>query len=255
MRQLTLPLPSGDTWTRAEYEALPEDLPIRVGLVHGALVVSPRRRPICRRIARRLATRIEDALPDAWQVDTDVDVLLDDDQFEPVEIAPDIVVYSAAHDPCERPIPGELVALVVDVMSPSAKREDRRIYPALYAEAGIPHYWRVATGQAAIHTCGTATVQAATGRPRRYCTPRCKRVMELRIRAARRRVRRAQNAADAWRQVVTGQDPLAEFFGTPGHVHQQSLHARERLERARADLAALLEATCGVRLTDLSAGS
>ncbi|MEU5995514.1 hypothetical protein ABZ806_41620 [Spirillospora sp. NPDC047418] len=37
-----------------------------------------------------MATRIEDAAPDAWQVDTDVDVLLDDDEVEPVEIAPDI---------------------------------------------------------------------------------------------------------------------------------------------------------------------
>ncbi|MGI5325302.1 hypothetical protein [Actinomadura nitritigenes] len=60
--------------------------------------MSPRRRPIHQRIARRLATRIEDAAPDAWQVDTGVDVLLDDDEVEPVEIAPGIVVYSAAHD-------------------------------------------------------------------------------------------------------------------------------------------------------------
>jgi hypothetical protein len=93
MHVLTLPLPSGDTWTRADYEALPEDLPVRVSLVHGELVVRPRPRPIHQRIARRLATRIEDAAPDAWQVDTDVDVLLDDDEVEPVEIAPDIVVY------------------------------------------------------------------------------------------------------------------------------------------------------------------
>lgn len=149
MRALTLPLPSGDTWTREDYEALPEDLPVRVSVVHGELVVNSRRRPIHLRIARRLATRIEDAAPDAWQVDTDVDVLLDDDETEPVEIAPDIVVYSAEHDIYERPIPADLVALVVEVVSPSTKRKDRRIQPTLYGEAQIRHYWRVETDQTA----------------------------------------------------------------------------------------------------------
>ncbi|GAA4238424.1 Uma2 family endonuclease [Actinomadura meridiana] len=149
MHALTLPLPSGETWTRADYEALPEDLPARVSLIHGELVVSPRPRPIHQRIARRLATRIEDAAPDAWQVDTDVDVLLSDDEMEPVEIAPDIVVYSAEHDIYERPIPVEMVALVVEVVSPSTKRKDRRIQPTLYAEAQVRHYWRVETDQTA----------------------------------------------------------------------------------------------------------
>jgi Uma2 family endonuclease len=120
-----------------------------VSLIHGELVVSPRPRPIHQRIARRLATRIEDAAPAAWQVDTDVDVLLDDDETEPVEIAPDIVVYSADHDPYERPIPVDLVALAVEVVSPSTKRKDRKIHPGLYAEAGIRHHWRVETSQTA----------------------------------------------------------------------------------------------------------
>ncbi|GAA2608662.1 Uma2 family endonuclease [Actinomadura fulvescens] len=149
MPAVTLPLPSGDTWTRADYEALPEDLPARVGLVHGELVVNPRPRPIHRRIARRLATRLEDAAPDALQVDTDVDVLLDDDEMEPVEIAPDIVVYSSRHDPYERPIPADLVVLVVEVVSPSTKRKDRRVQPGLYADAEIRHYWRVETDHTA----------------------------------------------------------------------------------------------------------
>ncbi|RFS86825.1 Uma2 family endonuclease [Actinomadura spongiicola] len=165
MQALTLPLPSGDTWTRAEFEALPEDLPARVSLIHGELVVSPRPRPIHQRIARRLATRIEDTAPAAWQVDTDVDVLLDDDENEPVEIAPDIVVYSADHDPYERPIPAELVTLVAEVVSPSTKRKDRRTHPELYAEAEIRHYWRVETDQTApAFAIYTYELDDATGR-------------------------------------------------------------------------------------------
>ncbi|MFC5745099.1 Uma2 family endonuclease [Actinomadura rugatobispora] len=141
----TLRLPSGDTWTRAEYEALPDDLPVRVGVVYGELVVKPRPRPIQRRVARRLATRLEDAAPVGWQVDADVDVLLDDDEVEPVELAPDVVVYSSDHDPYERPISADLVTLVVEVVSPFS----RRVRPSLYAEAGIRHYWRVETDQTA----------------------------------------------------------------------------------------------------------
>ncbi|WP_149260440.1 Uma2 family endonuclease [Actinomadura sp. K4S16] len=91
MHSLTLPLPSGDTWTRADYEALPEDLPVRVSLIHGELVVIPR----------------------------------------------------------PRPIPADLVALVVEVVSPSTKRKDRRVQPTLYADARIRHYWRVETDQTA----------------------------------------------------------------------------------------------------------
>ncbi|WUH99331.1 Uma2 family endonuclease [Spirillospora sp. NBC_00431] len=165
MHALTLPLPSGDTWTRAEFEALPEDLPVRVSLIHGELVVSPRPRPIHQRIVRRLATRVEDVAPVAWQVDIDVDVLLDDDENEPVEMAPDIVVYSADHDPYERPILAELVTLVVEVVSPSTKRKDRRAHPELYAEAGIRHYWRVETDQTApSFAIYTYEIDDATGR-------------------------------------------------------------------------------------------
>lgn len=78
-----------------------------------------------------------------------MDVLLDDDEVEPVEIAPDIVVYSTEHDPCDRPIHAGLVALVAEVVSPSTKRKDRRMRPALYAAASIRHYWRVETDQTA----------------------------------------------------------------------------------------------------------
>lgn len=149
MPTVRLPVPSGDAWARTDYETLPDDLPVRVSLVHGNLVLNARRRPVHQRIARRLATCIEDAAPEAWQVDMDVDVLLDDDELEPSEIAPDIVVYSAEHDLYERPIPADLVALVVEVVSPSTNRKGRRIEPTLYAEAQIRHYWRVETDQTA----------------------------------------------------------------------------------------------------------
>ena len=40
----------------------------------------------------------------------------------------------------------EHVALVLEVESTGSRRHDRFTKPALYAEAGIPHYWRVERG-------------------------------------------------------------------------------------------------------------
>jgi Uma2 family endonuclease len=39
------------------------------------------------------------------------------------------------------------VPLAVEVVSPSSTTHDLFTKPALYAEAGIPHYWRVETGR------------------------------------------------------------------------------------------------------------
>ncbi|MEH0983277.1 Uma2 family endonuclease [Micromonospora sp. CPCC 205556] len=38
------------------------------------------------------------------------------------------------------------LALVIEVESPNSRRHDRLTKPALYAEAGIPSYWRVERG-------------------------------------------------------------------------------------------------------------
>ncbi|GAB3908763.1 hypothetical protein GCM10029964_109060 [Kibdelosporangium lantanae] len=42
-----------------------------------------------------------------------------------------------------RPIPGGAVLLVVEVVSKGSRKEDRGSKPIAYAEAGVPHYWRV----------------------------------------------------------------------------------------------------------------
>lgn len=37
------------------------------------------------------------------------------------------------------------VQLAVEVVSPGSRRRDRSVKPYMYAEAGIPHFWRVET--------------------------------------------------------------------------------------------------------------
>jgi Uma2 family endonuclease len=57
---------------------------------------------------------------------------------------PDVVVVAAeAIDETTTRIPSDAVLAVVEVVSPSTISIDRAIKPAMYAEAGIPVYWRV----------------------------------------------------------------------------------------------------------------
>lgn len=61
---------------------------------------------------------------------------------------PDLLVLAATavrrgQPPAARPAD---VFLAVEVMSPGSVTEDRITKPAVYARAGIPHYWRLESG-------------------------------------------------------------------------------------------------------------
>ncbi|WP_236796914.1 Uma2 family endonuclease [Amycolatopsis sp. GM8] len=131
------PPPGG--WTLADISSLPEDS--RVEVLDGALIVNPSLLPLHQRISRRLAALLEPRLSDGWQLETHVDVLLAE---EPLDyVAPDLVIFADELPLTTRPIPGDRVLLVVEVVSRGSRREDRGAKPLAYAEAGIPHFWCV----------------------------------------------------------------------------------------------------------------
>jgi Uma2 family endonuclease len=112
-----------------------------VEVLDGALIVNPSPLPVHQRMARRLAAALEEQLPAGWQLETDVDVMLAE---EPLDyLTPDILVFDAQVPLTTRPIRGDSVLLVVEVVSKGSRREDRGSKPLAYAEAGIPHFWRV----------------------------------------------------------------------------------------------------------------
>ena len=59
-------------------------------------------------------------------------------------LVPDVVVVDAAvvSETATR-LPSQAVRAVVEIVSPSTVSIDRAVKPAMYAEAGIPVYWRV----------------------------------------------------------------------------------------------------------------
>ena len=54
-----------------------------------------------------------------------------------------VVVAAGAVDETTTRLPYEAVLAVVEVVSPSTVSIDRAVKPVMYAEAGIPVYWRV----------------------------------------------------------------------------------------------------------------
>jgi Uma2 family endonuclease len=133
------PPPGG--WTLADVKSLPEGC--RVEVIDGALIVNPSPLPIHQRIARRLANALELSVPTECQVETDVDVMLAEGPLD--YLTPDVVVFDKTIPLTTRPIPGQAVSLVIEVVSKGSRREDRGSKPLAYAEAGIPHFWRVET--------------------------------------------------------------------------------------------------------------
>src|ERR1700691_1441011 len=79
-------------------------------------------------------------------------------------LVPDVVVVAAgAIDENTTRIPSDAVLAVVEVVSPSTVSIDRAVKPAMYAEAGIPVYWRVELHQ-------TPKIVVCTLRQRNYVT-------------------------------------------------------------------------------------
>jgi Uma2 family endonuclease len=129
-------------WTLSDVLALPEDTSQRVELVGGALMMSPAPGLPHQRASHRLHVLLEQA---AEAASADVEV------FEAINIVvpdglliPDIaIVAGAAAEDAGVTVSAHDVIAVIEIASPSTRVADRKLKPALYAAAGIAHYWRL----------------------------------------------------------------------------------------------------------------
>ena len=126
--------------TYADLQVTPDD-GRRYELVRGTLLVTPSPRPRHQRISKRLSRVLEDhfergGLGEVFVAPTDV-ILTNEDVF-----VPDILVVRDPSDVTERAIEAPPL-LVVEILSPSTRRQDRGIKADRYAQLGVPHYWIV----------------------------------------------------------------------------------------------------------------
>uniref|UniRef100_UPI003F4920DE Uma2 family endonuclease n=1 Tax=Streptomyces sp. CA-136453 TaxID=3240050 RepID=UPI003F4920DE len=135
-------------WTLDDVLALGEDASHRVEMVGGALLLTPRPGIAHQRAVHRLASLLDAAAGDDVEVFTAVNVNLGGRAL----VVPDVTVVRAAAATGDRLCAdagdrlcadaGDVV-LAVEVTTPDTAVTDRLTRPALYAEAGIAHLWRL----------------------------------------------------------------------------------------------------------------
>ncbi|MFI7603931.1 Uma2 family endonuclease [Micromonospora sp. NPDC049366] len=133
--------PPDGGWTTDDLDALPED-GHRRELLDGVLLMSPSPTRTHQTIAGRLMVALEAECPDDYDVTQGVEVRINRTR----SFIPDVLVTTAAAAAREpsRYEPHEVV-LAVEIVSPNTRSIDRVLKPTLYAQAGIPFYWRIET--------------------------------------------------------------------------------------------------------------
>jgi Uma2 family endonuclease len=133
---------TGRRLTFEDYQALPDDQ--RYEIVKGVLYVAPRPRPLHQRVAYKLGLVLGEEAEQRGlgTVVPDADLVVGEHD---VYVAPDIMFFSGDRysevDPegWIRIVPD----LIVEISSPSTDMYDERTKRQIYAEIGVPHYWRV----------------------------------------------------------------------------------------------------------------
>ena len=126
-------------WTEPDLHDFPQD-GHRYEIIDGSLHVAPPPGESHQAVVRAVVTTLRAAAPPGWWVCDRSGIAIGDSN-----VVPDVTVLrprssgSVWCDPAD-------VALVVEVETTATRRCDRLLKPSLYAEAGIPWFWRIEPG-------------------------------------------------------------------------------------------------------------
>jgi Uma2 family endonuclease len=149
-----------DFWSEADLESLPDD-GHRYEILRGTLIMTPPAHGHHQIRSSELFVLLHGAAPPGWRVVPELGLRVPNGNLVPdlVVLHPGttIGVWHEAKD----------VALVVEVASPSTEFTDKGAKVELYAEAGIPSYWRLERdGTLIVHElAGAAYTTVATVPP------------------------------------------------------------------------------------------
>ncbi|MEU7162230.1 Uma2 family endonuclease [Streptomyces chrestomyceticus] len=131
------PPPGGWTWDQVTDAELPFDWE----LLDGSIVVQGLPVLWHNRVRDRLYYQLESACREPFAVGIAPYTVIDDHNVP----KPDVMVFDESQLDIDTvaQVPGERVALAVEVMSEGSRHADRFSKPTLYAEAGIRSYWRI----------------------------------------------------------------------------------------------------------------
>ena len=145
MTEVLVELPPPGGWTVDHLDALPESHH-RYELTDGALTVSPSPSSLHQAVAMRLGALLDDLAPEPYAVTQAVDIRF----ARQLTRIPDVLVVRSEEPSRHWFAPSEVI-LAVEIESPGSHIEDRATKPALYAQYGIPHFWRVELAPARVN--------------------------------------------------------------------------------------------------------
>jgi Uma2 family endonuclease len=126
-------------WTYADLDDLPDEVARRCEIIDGSLHVSPGPTPAHQWIASRLTRLLSDAAPPGYDAVESLHVDFGRDVIEP-----DVLVLSdRVFTINSTPIVAADVLLAVEIVSPSSRRMDRLVKPAILADGAVAAYWRI----------------------------------------------------------------------------------------------------------------
>ncbi|MFJ9518747.1 Uma2 family endonuclease [Kitasatospora sp. NPDC101801] len=131
--------PREEGWFAEDLDSLTE-APRHTELIDGALIfmMSPQR-AWHSRVVSGLTFELQLQAPDGIDVEREMTIRLDP-RNRP---EPDLLVVDAEYRRSRTWFAPDEVLLVVEVVSPESEHRDRTVKHRKYAEAGIPHYWRI----------------------------------------------------------------------------------------------------------------
>jgi Uma2 family endonuclease len=142
------PFPPPGGWLADDLDLIGPDSPDgyvdalkHIELIYGDLVIMSPQMNIHRYIIKRLCDTLEPQAPEHLAVTSEMDVKLNRRN----RLTPDVLVVDAEANAsllATHFLP-EQVSLAVEVVSPESEDRDRFAKPYVYAEAGIPHFWRI----------------------------------------------------------------------------------------------------------------
>lgn len=128
-------------WTVDDLDDMPETTQ-HVELLDGLLIVSPAPTHVHQTLALRLGALLGDLSPKEFYVTQGVEVRISKIR----SFIPDLLIVTEEARSHHTRIfePGDVVT-AIEIVSPTSRSMDAVTKPALYAEAGIPFYWRIET--------------------------------------------------------------------------------------------------------------
>ncbi|MFW6639674.1 Uma2 family endonuclease [Nocardiopsis algeriensis] len=133
-------MPPQDGYRAEDLDRIP-DLPPHTELIDGSLVIVSPQKLFHMLVMELLAEGLKARAPGHLRLAREFSVRLGERQRPEPDL---LLVRAEAFRQLEQTwFPAEAVELAVEVVSPESEIRDRERKPQIYAEAGIPHFWRV----------------------------------------------------------------------------------------------------------------